>query len=379
MGKNIPISTEGNGKSESPLQTEFKFLMGRLKKGEADLADLTKTLDKKLNDFNTNSQPVYTSWCRVKLDIAFCLFEHLINKQRGQEQKMQLNQFIQDIVSNILHSPHGMNNEEVNKLNDLSRDLEDFGIMSMNDLSEDDLMLVTDMKEAMLDDLLDTLRVHFRKQGLEVDLDNIDASLSKSELRKVIEERLSRARSIADKKKERASKKKKEKTEDDKSSAASELEALKKKGLSEIYKRLAKLIHPDMEKDPQRQELKLEWMKKLTVACDEGDLNMMLKIEAEWAADMTNHSDELSEEKLKAYIALLKDQLKTQAKEKNEIFTNPKYYSISFFAQGPLMLTVSSRDINYYIQEKENQDRGLLYTIQANDKAAERAVAGLIV
>jgi hypothetical protein len=43
------------------------------------------------------------------------------------------------------------------------------------------------------------------------------------------------------------------------------------------------------------------------------------------------------------------------------------------------MLTVSSRDINYYIQEKENQDRGLLYTIQANDKTADRAVASLLV
>ena len=106
---------------------------------------------------------------------------------------------------------------------------------------------------------------------------------------------------------------------------------------------------------------------------------MMLKIEAEWAADMTNHTDEMSEEKLKAYIALLKDQLKTQAKEKNEIFSNPKYYNISFFAQGPSMLTVTSRDINHYIQEKENQDRGLLYTIQANDKTADRAVASLLV
>jgi hypothetical protein len=379
MQRQMPISAPGKGKGESPLQTEFKFLMGRLKKGESELEDLTRILDKKLNDFNANSQPVYTSWCRVKMDIAFCLFEHLTNKPRGQEQKMQLNQFIQDIVSNIQHSPHGLNNEEVNNLNDLSRDLEDFGIMSMNDLSEDDLMLVTDMKEAMLDDLLDTLRVHFRKQGLEVDLDNIDASLSKSELRKVIEERLSRARSIADKKKERASKKKKEKAASEITEAQSELETIKKKGLSEIYKRLAKLIHPDMEKDPERQALKLEWMKKLTVAYDDGDLNMMLKIEAEWAADMTNHTDEMSEEKLKAYIALLKDQLKTQAKEKNEIFSNPKYYNISFFAQGPLMLTVSSRDINYYIQEKENQDRGLLYTIQANDKAAERTVSSLIV
>ena len=64
MAKNTPISTEGkgNGKGESPLQTEFKFLMGRLKKGESELEDLTRTLDKKLNDFNANSQPVYTSW-----------------------------------------------------------------------------------------------------------------------------------------------------------------------------------------------------------------------------------------------------------------------------------------------------------------------------
>jgi hypothetical protein len=83
MQKQMPISAPGKGKGESPLQTEFKLLMGRLKKGEADLADLTKTLDKKLNDFNTNSQAVYTSWCRVKMDIAYCLFEHLANKQKA--------------------------------------------------------------------------------------------------------------------------------------------------------------------------------------------------------------------------------------------------------------------------------------------------------
>ncbi len=58
---------------------------------------------------------------------------------------------------------------------------------------------------------------------------------------------------------------------------------MKKRNLKSLYKQLAKVLHPDLETDPESKLQKEEWMKRLTSAHALGDLRELLSIEFEWS------------------------------------------------------------------------------------------------
>jgi hypothetical protein len=89
--------------------------------------------------------------------------------------------------------------------------------------------------------------------------------------------------------------------------AAQELE---KKSVRSVYIGLAKVLHPDMEADPDRRAEKKDMMQKLTTAYEKNDLHTLLTMEMEWANQQTSQLGSLSEDKLAVYIQVLKDQVK---------------------------------------------------------------------
>ncbi|MBA3957322.1 MAG: hypothetical protein H0X51_02845 [Parachlamydiaceae bacterium] len=106
---------------------------------------------------------------------------------------------------------------------------------------------------------------------------------------------------------------------------ARDLETLQNKGLSNIYKRLVKELHPDLEQDLEKRLEKEKVMKQLTVAYEKNDLLLLLALEAEWLGNVDLHAETLSEESLKAYNSLLKDQIDDLKDEIERTFFNPRY------------------------------------------------------
>jgi hypothetical protein len=102
-------------------------------------------------------------------------------------------------------------------------------------------------------------------------------------------------------------------------------EELKTKSVRSIYISLAKVLHPDAETDPDLRHEKEQVMKQVTVAYEEKDLQMLLKLEIEWVHKTTAHLDELSDEKLKMYISVLKEQVDQLKKEKYQLVRKPQY------------------------------------------------------
>ncbi|MDF1547215.1 MAG: hypothetical protein P1P88_05305 [Bacteroidales bacterium] len=122
-------------------------------------------------------------------------------------------------------------------------------------------------------------------------------------------------------------------------------EAIQKKSIRSIYITLAKVLHPDTEKDPVLKLEKEELMKKVTVAFEEKDLTTLLKLEMEWVHKETEHLETLSDDKLKIYISALKQQVAELEQKKYSISQNPRYSDIVPF------LSYSETHARTYINE----------------------------
>ncbi len=117
----------------------------------------------------------------------------------------------------------------------------------------------------------------------------------------------------------------KTKKEQLKEQQALELESLQNKGLNSIYKRLVKELHPDLEQDANKKAEKETLMKRLTVAYEKQDLIDLLDLESKCVGSSTSN---FSEENLRAYNLLLKDQINDLKDSLEMIHFHPRYSAI---------------------------------------------------
>jgi curved DNA-binding protein CbpA len=82
----------------------------------------------------------------------------------------------------------------------------------------------------------------------------------------------------------------------------------RRRTIGAIYKQLAKVLHPDLEPDPEKRGEKLALMQQLTAAYRNEDLPSLLRLELEWLHREEGDLDRLTEEELKIYNAVLREQ-----------------------------------------------------------------------
>lgn len=100
---------------------------------------------------------------------------------------------------------------------------------------------------------------------------------------------------------------------------------MRDKDVGQMYKQLAKLLHPDLEPDPERRQQKEEAMKRLTVAREAGDLHTMLQLELEWMERESADVSRLGEDRLKIYNAVLKEQFQELQRRFAWMLDDPRY------------------------------------------------------
>lgn len=113
-------------------------------------------------------------------------------------------------------------------------------------------------------------------------------------------------------------------------------EQLRKDGLVAVYRRLAKELHPDLERDPAEREKKSRIMQETTAAYSRGDLHALLQLELEWLGGSSGDVARLSQEKLKAYTELLKQQAAELEGERASLQLHPRYAPL--MVEGPFGL-----------------------------------------
>ena len=110
-------------------------------------------------------------------------------------------------------------------------------------------------------------------------------------------------------------------------------EMLRKDSLGAVYRRLAKELHPDLERDPAERERKSRVMQDVTAAYARGDLHGLLQLEVEWLVPASGAAAHLSGDKLRAYTAILKEQATELETEMQLLRLQPRYAAL--LVEGP--------------------------------------------
>jgi hypothetical protein len=105
-------------------------------------------------------------------------------------------------------------------------------------------------------------------------------------------------------------------------------EQLRKDSLGALYRRLAKELHPDLERDPAEREKKSRVMQEITAAHRRGDLHALLRIELGWLGGPSGDAARLGQKKLRAYTELLKRQATELAHEVQSLQLHPRYAAL---------------------------------------------------
>ena len=140
---------------------------------------------------------------------------------------------------------------------------------------------------------------------------------------------------------------------------------MEKKSIAELYKELAKLIHPDLEQDEAIRYRKEQLMKELTAAKEKEDIHAMLFIKQK--ADVINKTS--SSEKsyslqlLKLYNNSMKKKLEALRRQLQQKIFHSFGSKESFYSHGKKPLPVETR-IKYDI----NNIKELQQNLQANTR-----------
>jgi hypothetical protein len=367
--------------TKSKIQLQYERLYKQVQKAEREAEDLQTQLDANVEACNKVVLPVYSQLMRDRLRIVQHLADYLKSSVKDQKSRDALVELTHELLEDITDGPVSFGAEETDQINSIKELLKSTFKQSTEEMPEDEREMFEGMKSAFFSEMMGEMTREFKRNGMQVDFSKIDFSLPEEEIQAEIKKRISEAQPIESKgKKTNATKgKQAEKAPTQKQMAAKEMEDMKSKGLSEIYKRLVKVIHPDLERDPAKQAVKEDWMKKLTVAYENNDLKAMLTIEAYWMNDLGDLADRVSEDKLKAYIQIFKDQLKDLKSEIENTYINPRYRLLMFFSQyGPVTTDRKFRSVLDTLQNIETDTHETLDHLDSTETKRKKLIKAMI-
>jgi hypothetical protein len=194
-----------------------------------------------------------------------------------------------------------------------------YGTVHAVDYAEHERKTLASVKEA--------LAKTFAEAGLEADFSELESATSEADFMAKAEELSARVRKMKEAELEAAHCRDAghHSTEDESVRAAEEF---RKKSIAAIYKQLARVLHPDLERDSERQKEKVELMQELTVAFRQNDLHTLLRLEMQWIEKEGGDIEHLTEEKLGVYNEFLARQVDGLEKRLRDLVLHPRYRPI---------------------------------------------------
>jgi hypothetical protein len=174
----------------------------------------------------------------------------------------------------------------------------------------------------------------FAEAGLDADFSELDSAASEADFMSRAEALLARARKMKEAEAEAAhcAEHGHHAAEDEQLRADEEF---RKRSIANIYKQLARVLHPDLERDIERQKKKVQLMQELTVAYRENDLHTLLRLQMQWIENEAGDIDRLTEEKLGIYNEVLHGQVQGLEQRLMSLLFHPRYRPIVIFNDGP--------------------------------------------
>jgi hypothetical protein len=195
-----------------------------------------------------------------------------------------------------------------------------------------------DAVQSELDEARSGMAAIFDELGVSVDVPELHPDMSEEDLaaaaarladamRRAEEQRTSQAASHRMTKRERREEER-----------ARRFEQLRKDNIGVVYKRLVKVLHPDLEADPVEREKKSRAMQEVTAAYARADLHALLCLELQWIEGAGFDAARLGADKLRAHTELLKEQASELEAECGQLRFHPRYASL--IVEGPLGIPV---------------------------------------
>lgn len=161
----------------------------------------------------------------------------------------------------------------------------------------------------------------------------------------------------------RARRKKTAKQQEKEAQAAAEAKAIDQ-SIRDIYRKLASALHPDREADPQERARKTELMQRINQAYDARNLLQLLELQLELEHIDRDHIARLSEDRLRHYNAVLKEQIDELKRE----LLHTEYEFRARFGIAPFVPVKPEtvlRELAADIREARQQNRGIEQDLQA--------------
>jgi hypothetical protein len=346
----------------STAQKEFNRLMKRLANQRAKYEKEQEKLDDLQHAIIEYVMPLIERCNLINCEIAFRVRAALDRINFSNRQRHLLNDLLLCKVQEILDDTIGVAEEDLEKL-----------LAIAEELAPNDVVLPPTIDVEMLD----AMKKLARDNGIELDFEEDDFAANPHDFEKKLVEfmeeldekmKQQRGTALPDRKR------KPTKAQLEKQRKRFELEEAKQRDLKSLYKQLAKVIHPDLESDPQLKLHKEAWMKRLTVAHAEGDLGELLRIEMEWLGEESENLGKASEEKLLIYQAVLREQIRDLKQKTDTLFWQPQYNTLSRFISPPLMRIPSLSSLGKEWGMELQKCREILRELEQGDTAVRHTL-----
>lgn len=339
MADIIQIQQEGNGKL-SKKQAEFNQLNTQIK----NLSDTIDSLQKELPQFyeriSREVDPLTEKIVSLRKE-TIRMGEQMLSNHFTKKKEREI---LIDILLNLMDSlPY--RDEEVIEL---------YNKVTNGNYEED-------VKNAQMAEFLNTKKKFENMSGekLDPEIDTLEKLVEhmKQRAAQMYEEQEELRRRIAEKKQQANGTRPQTARQAERARIAAEKKAKKEaeermaaKSVRELYMELAKTFHPDLEQDENEKVRKTAIMQRLTAAYEENNLLALFQIQLELECLAPETLTDLSDEKLNAFIRVLKGQKRTLQYELEAMLTR-----VTEILEQKITLGTMAHQFDQYIKNYKRQ------------------------
>ena len=343
----------------SPAQIEFNRLMAQLETARAKFERERVRLDRIMDALAHQLMPLIEETHRLDFELIMYLQNALSTFKLTYRRRESLEDLLRERARDLVVDTCGLAPAQLEALQKLMEEIDPGWI----DSESEEMGEGFDYLRAMMEETA-------REAGLEVDLSDIDLRQNPEEGMRKLHERLAAAKAAA----ARPLSRKQTKSQIERERKQRAVEEAKQRDLKTIYKQLAKVLHPDLETNPDLRANKEEWMKRLTSAHAAGDLRELLRIEMEWLGEEASNLAAAGDEKLKVYSLILKEQIDDVKSRTFTLIDEPQYSSLRRIMDDFSRHIPRTDLLKQSLAAKVRDNQELLNSLQKGDAGARKTL-----
>lgn len=312
------VPAPGAHRPLTKAQETFRTLLARVESLRESIDAEQEELDATLSFYVEEIVPRLARQTALQKALVRALAPYL-NKSffPRQDERVDFRELTRELLSEIANNERGLIDADIREI---------YNAVHGVGYAQDERKAIAAAKAA--------LAKMFAEAGLEGDFSELESAATEADFMARAEALIARVRKMKEAEAEAAhcAEHGRHETEDEQLRAEDEF---RKRSIANIYKQLARVLHPDFERDTERQKKKVQLMQELTEAYRQNDLHTLLRLEMEWIENEGGDIERLTEEKLGVYNDVLGGQVEGLENRRRDLLFHPRYRPIVVFNDGP--------------------------------------------